>query len=173
MIAGLILTDNTDLKSCLAFIGEDETESVEIATNEEIIEQLSEKKPEILAVNSGTDPSRGELTEKESELKEEGHSFTPTSHDKMTSRRLEALQSQIFAEMGAEGPEVIRFDPGITSKELAIDSDEALESLGVKTGQITSARQFDAVLGAVTARFYQQNQYSDMGVIVPEPVTEK
>lgn len=171
MIAGLILTESTDQKSCIAFLGED-TETIELSTNPELIEAISERKPEVIAVDSGTERAPGELTEKESELKEEGHAFTPTSHEKMKSRRLEAIQSELFAEMGAEGPEIIRFEPGITSTELALDSDEALESMGVHTENITSARQFDAVLGAVTARFYQQNQFSDMGVIVPEPLDE-
>ena len=167
MISGLILTDSKDQKSCIAFL-DDSTKCFELESNEEIVDEIVKRKPEILAVNAGNDEIRGELTEKESELKEEGHTFTPTSHNKMLSRRLEALESQLFAEMGAEGPEIIRFEPAITSKQLAIDGDSALNSMGIDTSEIGSAREFDAVLGAVTARFYQQNQFSDMGVIVPE-----
>lgn len=168
MIAGLILTDSTSKKSSIAFLDDDSTESFQIEENPELVQLIAERKPDIIAVNSSTDKSPEELTEKESELKEAGHAFTPNSHQKTIARRLEALESLLFEKMGAEGPEFVRFDPAITSKELAIDGDEALESIGVNTSEITSSREFDAVLGAVTARFYQQNQYKDLGVIVPE-----
>ena len=169
MIAGLILKDDTSKNSFLSFLG-DETFCYELSTNPEIVEEIQKKKPELLAVDSGMESGIGEFTDKEEELREEGHSFVPTSHEKMKKRRLEALKSQLFEAMGNEAPEIIRFDPVLTSKELALDSDEALESLGVETKNIKSAEQFDSVLGAVTARFYQQNQYRDKDVIVPEPL---
>lgn len=169
MIAGLILKDDTSESSYLSFLG-DETTCLELNTNPEIIEEIKNNKPEVLAVDSGTETGVNEFTEDEEQLKEDGHSFVPTSHEKMKKRRLEALENQLFDAMGAEAPEIIRFDPTVTSKELALDSDKALESLGVETENIKSAEQFDSVLGAVTARFYQQNQYREMGVVVPEPL---
>jgi len=67
-----------------------------------------------------------------------------------------------------DSPDFIRFDPQITAKELSIDGDDALASYGVEPSDIDSARVFDAVLGAITARFYQQEQFQDLGIIVPQ-----
>jgi len=83
---------------------------------------------------------------------------------------MEALKAQLFENMGAERPEVIRFEPQITADELAIHDDSALGSYGVDSSKIESAEQFDAMLGAITARFYEQNQVKDLGVIIPEPL---
>lgn len=172
MIAGLILKDDTSNSSFLSFLGE-ETSCLDLGTNQEIVKKIKENEPEVLAVDSGTETGVSELTEDEEQLKDDGHSFVPTSHEKMKKRRLEALENQLFEAMGAEAPEIIRFDPRLTSRELALDSDEALESLGVETENIRSAEQFDSVLGAVTARFYQQNQYREMGVVIPEPLSSQ
>lgn len=170
MIAGLVLSDVKGEKCQIAFL--DETlECFEPETNEDILELVEEKKPEVLAIDAGQLEGSG-LKKEEENLKEEGHSFMPSSHEKKKSRRMEALENQLELEMGPEKPAVIRFDPHITVKELALDGDEALEALGVDTSGITSAKQFDAVVGAVTARFYQQNQYEDLGVIVPETMRE-
>lgn len=168
MIAGLILSDDPDMKCQIAFLDE-ALECIEVETNEEIIEKIEKSKTEVMAVNAGQ--LRGEgLKDDESELKEEGHAFIPSSHEKKRSKRLRALEDQLELKLGPEKPVVIRFDPQITSKQLALDGDQALEGLGIDTSGIRSAKQFDAALGAVTARFYQQNQYEDLGVIVPEPV---
>jgi hypothetical protein len=167
MIAGLVLQENVEQDSIIAFLG-DELEIETVSTNEEIAELIQEKKPEVIAANIGTNSSPHELNQDEEELKEEGYAFTPTSHETQRSRRMEALNAQLFELMGAESPEAIRFNPHITAEELAIHGDEGIESLGVETDDIESAEQFDAALGAITARFYQQNQYEDMGVIIPE-----
>lgn len=167
MIAGLVLKPTVEEKSQLAFLG-DSLECVEAETNTDIVDKIIERRPEIVAADVGSEEGPRELTDKEQELKDEGYSFTPSSHDVKRTRRLEALEAQLFKEMGAEAPEIIRFDPKITSDELALHSDRSLESIGVEADGIESAQQFDAVLGAVTARFYQQNQFKDLGVIVPE-----
>lgn len=172
MIAGLTLKETVNEKSQLAFL-EDKLECIEASTNPDIVEEIEERKPELVAVDAGTEEGRGEFTQKEQDLKEEGHAFTPTSHESKRTRRLEALKAQLFEEMGAESPEIIRFDPHITAKELAIHDDQGLESLGVETSNIKSAQQFDAALGAITARFYQQNQYENLGVIVPESMDDE
>jgi len=173
MIAGLILKSTTEEESQLAFLGE-KLECVKASKNSEIVEEIKTRKPDVVAVNAGMEEGRQELTQKEEELKEEGYNFTPTSHDVKRTRRTEALKSQIFNKMGGpDSPQIIRFDPHITADELALHGDESLESIGVDTSNIESAEQFDAALGAVTARFYQQNQFEDLGVIVPEPVDEQ
>lgn len=172
MIAGIILKDTVEEESKIAFL-EDSVECVEAATNEEIVEEIKERNPDVVAVNAAMEQGRKELTQKEEELKEEGYSFTPSSHDVNRTRRMEALKSQLFNAMGGpDAPKVIRFDPHITADELALHDDQSLKSIGVETSEIESAEEFDAVLGAVTARFYEQNQFEDLGVIVPEPVNE-
>lgn len=166
MIAGVVLQDTRGETCQLAFLG-DSLECVEATSNEDIISEIESRKPELVAVNAAKEEGEG-LTDQESELKEEGHSFMPSSHRKELSKRFEALEKMMEVSMGAEKPAIVRFDPRITSKELALDGDDALEALGIDTSPIESAKMFDAVLGAVTARFYQQNQYKDLGVIVPE-----
>lgn len=169
MNAGLVLKDTTEEESKLVFLGE-EVDIYEVGTNDDIVELVAEKEPEVVAVDVGTEVGREEFTEQEEELKEEGYRFTPTSHETKRAKRLEALKAQVFEEMGATGPEVIRFEPQITADELAAHDDDALRSYGIDPSAIEDAEQFDAMLGAITARFYEQNQVKDLGVIVPEPL---
>lgn len=170
MIAGLLLSDNKGKDCHLAFLGEScETFSVE--TNNEILEKLAEFQPEVLAVDSGSKQNMDRLTESEQELKDEGYSFTPTSHEIKKVKRLQSLEAGITREVG-EPVETIRFDPQITSGELAVEDDSGLNSMGVDASCIENAKQFDAVLGAVTARFYQQDQYRDLGIIIPEKLED-
>ena len=172
MIAGLILKDTVEEESIIAFLG-DELEIMKVSTNDELAEVIQEKQPEVIAADIGTVEAREDLNEDEEKLKEEGFNFTPTTHERKRSRRMEALNSQLFELMGNNSPEAIRYEPNITAEELAIHDDQGIKSLGIETGNIKSAEQFDAALGAVTARFYQQNQYEDMGVIVPESMEVK
>lgn len=171
MIAGLILADSPEKDCAIAFLG-DEVSTFTVKTNEEIVELVEERKPDVLAVNAGDEESLEEFTKHEKELREEGFAFTPTSHQKTLMKRLEALKQHMLQEMGAEQPEFIRFDPHITSEILAVHSDRALEALGVDTSEIGSSKEFDALVGAITARFYQQNQYRDLGIVIPEGMEE-
>lgn len=163
MIAGLNL--KTDGECKLAVLG-DELEIIDVETNMDIVGALSEKAA-IVAVNAPLETGEG-LSEKEEELIDEGHIFSPSTQNKKLKRRALHLK-QLFIENGVEA-ELIRFDPMITSKELAIDSDKALESYGISSTDISGADEFDAVLGAVTARFYEENQCDDLGVQIPKPL---
>jgi len=169
MIAGLVLSNSEKEESHITFLG-DETASFSLKENSDIMDKIEEFDPEILAVDAGTEQMRGELTSQEEDLKEEGYSFTPTSMEKKKSKRLQALKASLTRQ--GVNPELIRFDPHITAKELAIDGDHALESMGVETDELNNSHQFDAMLGAVTARFYQQDQFEDLGVIVPESLSD-
>lgn len=168
MIAGCILEDSTDNESVIVFLGEDNVEVKEFSRNKEAIKLISERKPEIIAFNVGTEKSfRDEFTEKEEELKDEGFIFRPNSHEGELMKRLQAFKQHLFKEMAVKQPEVIRFEPQITAEELAINTDKGLESYGIETEKLESSKHFDAMLGAVTARFYQENNVRDYGVIVP------
>lgn len=159
MIAGLYLTEN----ECTLAVIDDGIKIEEYETNQEIVDNLEDV--DILAVNAPLTSGR-ELEQQEEELQEEGYIFSPGSHDE-TLRRRAAHLKQLIEQKGIM-TEIIRYDPMITSRELALDGDKALESLGFDTSNIKKSRDFDAVLGAVTARFYDQEQFEDLGVIVPE-----
>ena len=166
MISGLILSDDGKINSEIAFLG-DELKVFSLENNQEIVEKIKEFEPEIVAVNSASEIIREELSEQEEDLKEEGYNFTPSRTESKKIKRLQALKAVLNRDM-MDSPEFIRFDPHITADQLAIDGDKALNSYGIDSSEINSARQFDAVLGSVTARFYQQEQFQDLGVIVPE-----
>jgi len=166
MIAGVNL--KTEGESKLAVLGK-ELIITSLDTNQEILEALPEE-VEVLAVNAPLENGKG-LSEKEEELIDEGHMFSPSTHNKRLNRR--ALHFKQLMSENRLATELIRFDPMITSKELAIDGDNALESHGVSSKKISNAEEFDAVLGAVTARFYQEGQCSDFGVQVPEPLKDE
>ena len=165
MIAGLNLT--TEGESKLAILS-DEIEINSLETNQDIVEALEED-IDVLAVNAPLTQEKG-LTEKEEELVDEGHMFSPSTQNKKLTRRALHLKQLMF-ENGLE-VEIVRFDPMVTSKELAIDGDGALESYGIDSSNISSSKEFDAVLGAVTARFYQEGQCEDFGIQVPSPLSE-
>lgn len=169
MIAGLILTDTENEDSFLAFIDDSQTETYPIKDTGKIVDTIAQKKPEVLAVNCGTELSGKELTKDEEDLKEEGYSFTPSSNEKKKVERMRAIDRSLKHHMD-KPPEIIRFDPFISSEELALDGDRAIESLGIDTDDIESSREFDAVVGAITARFYSQNQYEESGVVIPQSV---
>ena len=158
-IAGLYLTE----EDCKLAVLDDGLEILTLETNEEIIEHLEQVK--ILAVNAALKTGR-ELDEVEEDLQEEGYIFSPGENDE-TLRRRAAHLNQLIKQRGLN-TELIRYDPMITSKELAIDGDQALESMGINPSDIESSHEFDAALGAVTARFYEQYQFEDFGVVVPE-----
>lgn len=170
MIAGLILSDSEQETSEIVFLG-NETSSHSIKDTREIVDLIKEKQPEVIAADIGLEQRGDGLTEKEEELQEEGFNFTPTHTEKKKVMRLQAIQGALSQEM-EKVPEIIRFDPHITAKELAIDGETALESYGIDPSCLDSAREFDAMLGAVTARFYQQGQSQDLGVIVPSTLEE-
>ncbi|MFB6182821.1 MAG: hypothetical protein ABEI78_02025 [Candidatus Nanohaloarchaea archaeon] len=171
MIAGLILKDSNEKESKIAFL-EDELTTHSVKNNQEIVDLIAQNTPEILAINVGKKAPEGNLTEEEQELQEEGYQFTPSSHKTVERRRLEALENHIFEELGQEKPDFIRFDPFISIESLALHSDDALRSYGVDPSDISNSEEFDAAVGAITARFYQSGQYKSKGLIIPEPLEE-
>ena len=166
-IAGIDLAENEERESGVAVLSSEGVEAESLRTNEEIADFLEETNISVVAINSSLRDVNG-LTEGEKELEEEGYIFQPASSSRNLVRRAQHLQG-LLAQTDMN-PEIIRFSPEITRKELALDSDSAFESLGVDMGSVNSDVEFDAVLGAVTARFHQQGQSEDMGVMVPEPM---
>lgn len=168
---GIVLTEKDEKESAVATLDK-EVESRKLESNQEIAEHIKEVFPDIVAVNSGMKEMR-ELSDGEEELQEQGHIFTPASQDTKRVRRFQDLKRRLEQSMASEElPEFIRFDSVITGRELALEDDKGLESLGIETSDINSSKEFDAVLGAVTARFHDQGQTKDMGVVVPQALHE-
>lgn len=172
MLCGIVFGEKEKDESSVAFLS-DEIESFTVDSNKEIVELVKERKPDIIAVNTSLEERR-RLSDGEEELQEEGFIFTPAKDDVKRVRRFQSFKAHLAQELsGDELPEYIRFDPVISGRELAIDSDDAFEGYGVNPSDIDSAAEFDAALGAVTARFFQENQVRDLSVSVPEPIREK
>lgn len=171
--AGLILKDNVEEESTLVIAGPEDCKSWKLETNKDIVDILSDEEVEILAADVGMEQGREEFNKKEEKLKEEGYSFIPSGHQVKRMKRLESLAAHLDKEMGIESPEIIRFNRFISADELAIHNDEGLESLGFDTSSLESSEEFDAMLGAVTARHYEQGDFRDMGIIIPGEESEK
>jgi predicted nuclease with RNAse H fold len=164
MIAGVILSDSLEEDSKVAFLG-DELSVFSVETNEDIVDLFDEFKPEVVAFDVGTAQSGKEFTKAEKDMKEEGFIFTPNSFQKDKVERLQSLEKFTKHRLSYL-PDFIRFEPQISAEELKITSESDLESFGI-SGDIGGAKEFDAVLGAVTARFYEQGDFEEMGVVIP------
>lgn len=157
MIAGLNIKDESVYVALL----DEELETFELKDDRKIIEKL--QGCDVVAVNAPLKQGR-ELEEAESDLVDEGIRFTPGGH----GERARFLKRN--AEMKGLDADFIRFDPMVTSRNLALEDDSGLRGLGVDPSCIDSSMEFDAALGAVTARFYDQGQVDDLEVVVPRPV---
>lgn len=166
MIAGVFLVDSLDEDSSAVFLGDEVTEVYEFTENSELVEFLDDLKPEILALNSAMELT-DETERYEEELSDQGFSFTPASHEKKLVKRIESLKRGIKRKLDSDNMEIIRYEPQITADELAIHGDEGFESYGIDASVLDSSKEFNAMLGAVTARFYQENSVRDHGIIVP------
>ena len=172
MLCGIVFGEKEEDESSVAFLS-DEIESFTVNSNKEIIELVKDREPSIIAINTGLEERR-RLSDEEEELQEEGFIFTPAKDDVKRVRRFQSFKPHLAQEVsGDELPEYIRFDPIISGRELAIDSDSAFEGYGIDPSDIDSAAEFDAALGAVTARFFQENQVRDLSVSVPKPIREE
>jgi len=164
---GLLLKDDVEEDSVLVVADSEGTVTYSLNTNEEIVEMVKDEEVDILAADVGMDQGRDELNQGEKDLKEEGYSFVPSGHQVKRMKRLESLGAHLEHAMGVDSPEIIRFNPFISSDELAIHGDQGLESLGFDTKPLNDSEEFDAMLGAVTGRYYEQGAFRDMGVIIP------
>lgn len=165
---GIILSSEKSKETKVSFLSEESLDVFSVDSNEEIVELLEEFEPSIVSVDVGTTQGPDTFTSDEEDLKEKGYNFTPNSFETKKVRRLEVLKEHALRQLGRKSADFIRFDPVITAEELSLHSDSALESLGIETGSITDSREFDSVLGAVTARFYDEGQFEKNGIVIPE-----
>ena len=89
MLCGISFGESGE-NAAVAFISE-ETESVSVESNKEILDLIKDKKPQIVAVDTGLEERRS-LSESEEKLQEEGFIFTPAKDDVRTVRRFLSLR---------------------------------------------------------------------------------
>lgn len=108
----------------------------------------------------------------EEELIKEGYSILP---QEMRNRRLleraEFLCNSI--KRSGVGSTIIESNPGLVAKKLGITGDRQLEAYGVDTSDVENVYEFDALLLALTARFYAEDEYEDKDIILPKSLDER
>ena len=135
MLCGIVFGEKEEDESSVAFLS-DEIESFTVNSNKEIIELVKDREPSIIAINTGLEERR-RLSDEEEELQEEGFIFTPAKDDVKRVRRFQSFKTHLAQEVsGDELPEYIRFDPIISGRELAIDSDSEFEGYGIDPSDI-------------------------------------
>ncbi len=159
MIAGIKLT----AENCYLAVLGDDLETYEFEKNIDLVESLPDV--DVVAIDTAWKLSHN-VAQDEEELIDKGFSFVPAEMEPELVKRAEHLVN-LLKHRGFDC-DFIRFDPIISSEELSVHSEAALRSLGLDVSDISSSGEFDAVLGAVTARFYQEDQFEDMGVVVPK-----
>ncbi|MCJ7479258.1 MAG: hypothetical protein MUP63_03730 [Candidatus Nanohaloarchaeota archaeon QJJ-7] len=191
MYCGILLSGSTDEDSCVAFLEEGAIETFSVETNDEIIELVDEKSPEIITLNASPErKQRGEgfsepedsegsldpetaskFREGEQELVEEGHSLLPQRmREKSVLERADHLSRRI--EASGSGSQIIESNSRIVTEILDLSGDEELEDLGIETSDIETVWEYDAVVLAVVAKLYSDDRCEEHGIIVPEEGVE-
>lgn len=168
MHCGIILTGDTEEDCSVAFIDEGVTETFSCSTNDEIVELIEEKKPEVVALNAPPEREEGkEFRGGDRDLIDEGHAILPQGmRDNAVLERADHLARMI--EASGVGTVIIETNARVSSDILGLEGDEDLEGLGVDTACIETVWEYDAVVLAVVARLYSNNRCVDHGIVVPE-----
>lgn len=178
MYCGIILAGSTEEDSAVAFLTEDSTETFSVATNDDILELLEERRPEVTALNApptrATTPGKGSdgaFRSGEEELIDEGHAMLPQGmRDPAVLERADHLSRHI--EASGIGTTLIESDAQIVSERLGIEGDDDLADREISPEDISSTWEFDAVVLALVAKLYADNQCEDYDIVVPEESTE-
>lgn len=164
---GIILSGDSDTPCSLAFLS-DTVDTYTVKDDERIVELIKEHSPRFLAFSNplhGPDVDDG-FRDDEEELVDDGYSFRPPAmHDNDKLERTVFLKNTLKKTVM---PEMIECRPRITAEVLDIEEDEDLADFGLIVDAIRSMREFEAVLAAITAQFYAQDQYEEQGFIVPK-----
>ena len=165
-VCGIRLTGDKDRECSVAVLGE-ELETFSTEDDREIVERVSEERPAVVAfTNPHTRRTEKGFREDEEELVDEGYSFLPPSmFENDLLERTEFIKKSIQQNYR---PEFIETRPEVSSEILGIENDRDLEMLDMDTGEIESVGEFEAVMAALTARMYTENDYEDKGFIVPK-----
>lgn len=121
---------------------------------------------------NGLDPATAQqFRSGEKELVEDGHSMLPTGmRDRRLLERAEFLSNSI--KRSGLGSTIIESNPKLVAKKLDVSGDRKLEAYGIDTTDIENVYEFDAVLLALTAKFFDEDQYEDKDIILPKSLDE-
>lgn len=163
--AGIKIPQSTgQLKAVI--VSQESTDRIEAQNISSLSQAMSSSGVDIAAVNSAL-RARSNLTDIEEQATKSGHSLTPGYMNSKRTARARDLVRLLKPET-----DVIRYVPQASMDSLLAYEDDDLESLGVETGPLQDSGDFEAALGAVTARLYSQGQFKDQGIIVPSLGTD-
>ncbi|MDY6761886.1 MAG: hypothetical protein SVY41_02460 [Candidatus Nanohaloarchaea archaeon] len=168
MNCGIVLTGDTDQASAVAFYDDGEVTVSDAASNDDIVALVAEKGPTVVALNAPPKRSRAtDFREGEEELIDDGHAMLPQGmRDQAVLERADHLARSIQA--AGTGTTIIESNARLAGDILGLEGDADLEDHGIGTGDITSTRQYDAVVLAIVADLYADNRCEDHGIVVPE-----
>ncbi len=168
MDCGIVLTGSTDEASAVAFYNDGQVTVSAAEGNDEIVDLVSDRRPTVVALNAPPERTmETELRSGEEELVEEGHAMLPQGmRDQAVLERADHLARSI--EAAGIGTTVIESNARIAGDVLGLKGDADLESYGIAADDISSARQYDAVILAIVAALYADNRCEDHGIVVPE-----
>jgi len=107
----------------------------------------------------------------EEELIADGYSMLPTAmRDRRLLERAEFLSNSI--KRSGIGATIIESNPRLVAERLDIGGDTELKAYGVETEDIDGVREFDALLLALTAKFFDEDKAVDKDIIIPETLDE-
>ncbi|MDY6789098.1 MAG: hypothetical protein SVV03_03995 [Candidatus Nanohaloarchaea archaeon] len=168
VFCGLVMQKEKGIPCGVAFIS-DELECFSEKEDKRILEMVADRKPEVVAFTTPlkADHKLKGFSDEEEELVDEGYSFLPRDmHDQAEMERTEFMKNSL--KRHAPESEIIECRPMVTAEILGIEGDPDLEDLGMNTENIHSTTEFEAVLAAITAKYYANNMYRDKGFVVPK-----
>lgn len=170
---GLVMQKSKDIECGVAFLS-DKVECFSEKDDKNILKLIKERDPDVVAFNT---PLKAKKTDKEfregeEDLIEEGFSFLPREmHDRNKLERTEFMKNTLKREVPQA--EIIECRPMITAEVLGIEGDDELEDLGLETEDIHSTTEFEALLAAITAKYYANEMYRDKGFVLPKEEMEE
>lgn len=165
-VTGIKLTPEKQVPCSVAIL-EEKLETFSTTEDQEIIENIAKEQPSVVAfTNPHIRREEKGFREDEEELVDKGHSFLPPS---MFDNNL--IERTVFIKKSIQQqyqPKFIETRPEVSSDILGIEDDRDLEMLGIDTESIESMGEFEAVIAALTARMYTENDYENKGFIIPK-----
>ncbi|MDY6769749.1 MAG: hypothetical protein SVU88_02130 [Candidatus Nanohaloarchaea archaeon] len=185
MHCGIVLTGDTDDDSSVAFLDDGAVETFSVATNDDILALVEERRPSVVALNAAPERSTGtedrdatstessldpetasQFRSGEEDLVAEGHALLPQGmRERAVLERADHLARSI--EAAGVGTQVIESNARIASERLGLEGDADLERFGIDTADIATVWEYDAVVLAIVARLHADNRCEEYGIVVP------
>ncbi len=165
---GIVLSGDAGTRCAVAFLS-DELETFTEKDDQRLLELIEERKPVVVAFTvpmEGSNVQEG-FRDGEQDMVDDGHAFLPVE-----MRDNDEMERALFLKNSLQRSgfmhEVIECRPMISAEVLGVQGDDELEDLGVPTDDIHNMTEFEAVMAAVTAKFYANDRYEEKGFIVPK-----